>query len=307
LTHFWLFFSKISVNRALEWTLTRNPPKNAWILDFDVISDQTIRISGKNGANGTQFAVQWTPNRNFVGFSAHFRRFFDTFFPQISLKVTNISEETQELPRIASKSAPKAEFGANLEDFLCRKWFHDLIRAIEWEQRLCSAAKDVCDYGATLVARDIVPRLPEECLQCARDHAFGQRKRVNANVTEAEVVIVLGCDLRSRDGQRLVASLRRMANALKREFAGRGVRTHFRSVFAMGDGVYRRFWPKSESELDLRRVPFETRNLSHSLDFLFVTSSPERPLSRHVILVECAVGCAEDALLDFGSARTHLL
>ncbi|CAG2182718.1 unnamed protein product, partial [Oppiella nova] len=115
---------KISVNRALEWTLTRNPPKNAWILDFDVISDQTIRISGKNGANGTQFAVQWTPNRNFI-----------------SLKVTNISEETQELPRIASKSAPKAEFGANLEDFLCRKWFHDLIRAIEWEQRLCSAAK----------------------------------------------------------------------------------------------------------------------------------------------------------------------
>ncbi|CAG2113428.1 unnamed protein product [Medioppia subpectinata] len=187
------------------------------------------------------------------------------------------------------------------ENPLQKKWKQ--IKQFVKKRELCFNSRDFCDFGTTLVFREIIERLPEECLVCGENHRFGERRRETAT-KEAEVLFVIGCDLESRDGREMARNLNRISNALKREFEKRSILTTFRTISLNSEKKYSDFWPKNDLNLRLNGIPI-SRNINQSFDFLFVTSRQPRA-SRHVILVQCGDGC-EERDVDFQSARNHVL
>ena len=200
-----------------------------------------------------------------------------------------------------SRLSSKTNSSLSFEDFLCLKLFDQYIRNIPQELRLCTESVEVCDYGVTLVARDIIPRLPNECLTCSQGMAFGEREVFNRTLDETEVLFLFGCVL----SEKLKNSSNRLSNALRKEFNRKSIEVKFRSFVATSEGHYQQFWPKAERKLNFRRLPEDVGNGSHSFDFLFVTSPVSRPLSRHVIAIECQP--MSEKSLDFVSARNHFL
>jgi hypothetical protein len=204
---------------------------------------------------------------------------------------------------------------------ICRKWFPKQLFNNSREQQLCSESRDLCNFGANLVSRHLISRLPNECLDCDSNEAFGSRKIVS-RVMEAEIVFVIGCDLETRD---LKPKLIRLSKALRQEFSSTGIEAKFQ-VLLKSEKNYLKFWPNFESKLNLEKVSlnfcqfndsFDERNnsskcllssyCSNSLDFLLVTSYPTSIASKHFILI---TNSKTDCILndiDFITARSLLL
>jgi hypothetical protein len=197
---------------------------------------------------------------------------------------------------------------------ICRKWFPKQLFNNSREQQLCSQSRDLCNFGANLVSRHLISRLPNECLDCDESHAFGSRKIVS-RVTDAQILFVIGCDLETRH---LKSKLIRLSNALRREFSSRAIEAKFQVLLKSREN-YLKFWPNFESKLNLEKISLNELNssldspnnssvyCSNSLDFLLVSSYPTSIASKHVILI---TNSKRDCILnhvDFITARSLLL
>jgi hypothetical protein len=197
---------------------------------------------------------------------------------------------------------------------ICRKWFPKQLFNNSREQQLCSQSRDLCNFGANLVMRHLISRLPNECLDCNSNESFGSRKIVS-RVMKAEILFVIGCGLEARH---LKSKLIRLSNALRRQFSSRAIEPKFQVLLKSREN-YLKFWPNFESKLNLEKMSLNlhqmnglnetnnSSNCSNSLDFLLVSSYPTSIASKHVILV---TNSKRDCILnhvDFITARSLVL
>ena len=199
---------------------------------------------------------------------------------------------------------------SNFQDFLCEKFFEKVVKNIEREKNFCENSENFCNYGTTLVKREhVLQRLPNECLECTREHRFGQRRRVISKQSTNEVIFIIGCDLETDASARgLKRGLIRFGNQMKREFNKSQIITEFKVLFAE---KYSDFWPNFDQKLSRslsRTLTRVSANISHSFDFLLKMPRVTRPVNRHVVAVECRPMSDEsESHVDFVAARNHFL